>query len=221
MCNADAKNPEESMAGFRTTSGGVTARFARPEAAIIRDLVTQVAELIGGPDGEELAGPSGTDRSAGATTAGGLAGRDSTGQIPVPGADELAAMVGLSENTELPDDPILARLLPDGYTDDPDAAQDFRRFTESGLRSAKVAAAQTVLVTLPPGGGRVRLNSGQAESWLRALNDVRLALGVRLGVTEDFDWLSEDVRPDDTRYAYVQVYQWLAYLQESLVRALS
>jgi hypothetical protein len=194
----------------------VTARFARPEAAIIRDLVTQVADLIGGADaGEPAARP---DSLAAPPDSHPL---DVAGQIPVPGVDELTEMLGLSENTELPDDPILARLLPDGYTDDPDAAQDFRRFTESGLRSAKVAAAQTVLVTLPPGGGRVRLSAGQAESWLRALNDVRLALGVRLGVTDDFDGLSEDVRPDDTRYAYVQVYQWLAYLQESLIMALS
>jgi Domain of unknown function (DUF2017) len=218
------------VSGFRTTSGGVTARFARPEAAIIRDLVTQVADLIGGTDAGEPAGPADLPGAAGQAAAdrtprGGAPGvsdpQDVAGQIPVPGVDELTEMLGLSENTELPDDPILARLLPDGYTDDPDAAQDFRRFTESGLRSAKVAAAQTVLVTLPPRGGRVRLSSGQAESWLRALNDVRLALGVRLGVTDDFDGLSEDVRPDDTRYAYVQVYQWLAYLQESLIMALS
>jgi len=50
---------------------------------------------------------------------------------------------------------------------------------------------------------------------------VRLALGVRLGVTDDFDGLSEDVEADDPRFAYVQVYQWLAFLQESLVAALS
>jgi hypothetical protein len=50
---------------------------------------------------------------------------------------------------------------------------------------------------------------------------VRLALGVRLGVTDDFDGLSEDVEADDPRFAYVRVYQWLAFLQESLVAALS
>jgi hypothetical protein len=217
------------MAGFRATSGGVTARFAKPEAAIIRDLVAQVAELIGGSDATGGAGPAGplawpglagqeksTDDDARSDTG----ARDGADELRVPGADELAEMVGLSESTELPDDPILARLLPDGYRDDPDAAQDFRRFTESGLRSAKVAAAETVLATMPPGGGRVRLTSKQAEVWLRALNDVRLALGVRLGVTDDFDGLNDDVGPADPRYAYVQIYQWLAYIQESLVRAL-
>ncbi len=178
------------MSGFRASSGGVTARFARPEAAIIRDLVGQVVELV-------------------------------VADMPAPDTDELAAMVGLSDSAEVPDDPVLARLLPDGYRDDPEAAQEFRRFTESGLRSAKVESAQTLLQTLPAGGGRVKLSPEQAEAWLRSLNDVRLALGVRLGVTDDFDGLSEDVEADDPRFAYVQVYQWLAFLQESLVAALS
>lgn len=214
------------MAGFRATTGGVTARFAKPEALIIRDLVEQVAELIAGPDGDitghprDLSEPRDRPGPAGTEARKEAGGRGSTGDLRVPAADELAAMVGFSESTKPPEDPILARLLPDGYTDDPDAAQDFRRFTESGLRSAKVAAAQTVLDTMPPDGGRVRLSSEQAEVWLRALNDVRLALGVRLGVTDDFDGLNDDVSPADPRYAYVQVYQWLAYIQESLVRAL-
>jgi len=181
---------EEPMAGFRATSRGITARFAKPEAAIIRDLVGQVVELV-------------------------------VADIPAPDADDLAAMVGISDAAEVPDDPVLARLLPDGYRDDPEAASDFRRFTESGLRSAKVESAQLLLRTLPAGGGRVRLSPDQAEAWLRSLNDVRLALGVRLGVTDDFDGLSEDVKPDDPRFAYIQVYQWLAYLQGSLVAALS
>jgi hypothetical protein len=178
------------MSGFRASSGGVSARFARPEAAIIRDLVGQVVELV-------------------------------VADMPAPEADELAAMVGMSDTSDVPDDPVLARLLPDGYRDDPDAAQEFRRFTESGLRSAKVESAQTLLQTLPASGGKVKLDSEQAEAWLRTLNDVRLALGVRLGVTEDFDGLSEDVGADDPRFAYIQVYQWLAFLQESLVAALS
>ncbi len=189
------------MAGFRRTGDGVTARFARPEAAIIRDLVEQVVELVE-PDSPGALAPAG-----------------GSGDIE---ADDLAAMVGWSDDdAEMPDDPVLARLLPDAYRDDPDAAHEFRRFTESSLRSAKVECAQTLLDTLPASGGRVRLSSDQAEDWLRSLNDVRLALGVRLGVTDDFDALDEDVEPEDPRYAYVQVYQWLAYIQGSLVAALS
>jgi len=190
------------MAGFRRSSAGVSARFARPEAAIIRDLVGQVVELV---EPEPEPGAPASPQS--------------------PEADELAALTGMTggspEDASLPDDPVLARLLPDAYRDDDDAAQEFRRFTESSLRSAKVQCARTLLSTLPVGGGRVKLSSEQAEDWLRSLNDVRLALGVRLGVTDDFDGLENDVSPGDPRYAYVQVYQWLAYIQGSLVNALS
>jgi hypothetical protein len=202
---------EDLMAGFRRTSGGATARFGAAQAAIIRDLVGQVVELIGDPqEGEPLDdrlrgpgdGPGGPDE--------GLAG-----------PDDLAAMIGLTENAELPSDPVLARLLPDAYRDDPEAAGEFRRYTEHGLRSGKTAAARTVLATLPSKGGRVRLSQPEAQAWLRALNDVRLALGTRLEVTDDFDDEVANMGLDDPRAAYVGVYQWLAFLQETLVRALS
>ena len=78
-----------------------------------------------------------------------------------------------------------------------------------------------MLDTLPARGGRVRLTEADAQAWLRALNDVRLALGVRLGVTDDFDELPGQIDPGDPRATYVWVYHWLAYLQESLVDALS
>jgi hypothetical protein len=188
----------EQLAGFRSTSRGATARFAAAQAAIIRSLVGQIAELVGGDmaAGEEL--------------------------DPRPlSPDDLVAQLELGRSAEPPDDPVLARLLPDGYRDDPEASGEFRRYTEQDLRSGKVAAARTVLATLPPSGGRVRLSEQEAEAWLRALNDVRLALSVRLGVTEEFDEQASEITADDPRSAYVWVYQWLAFLQDSLVEALS
>lgn len=208
----EVSNLEELMAGFRATSSGATGRFAPFQATIIRDLVGQIADLIGDDE------PGGSGSAGRYTAAADEAGWPADGPV---GPDDLAAMIGLSGNTTLPDDPVLARLLPDAYRDDPDASGEFRRYTEQGLRSAKAAAARTVLATLPPGGGRVRLSEPEAQAWLRALNDVRLALGVHLDVTDDFDERVQEIAPDDPRAAYVEVYQWLAYLQESLVRALS
>jgi hypothetical protein len=215
---------EDLMAGFRGTSSGATARFAAGQAAIIRDLMGQVIELIGADADDDGTGPYGTgpygsedgpDESPPGQPSRGL---PTDGSV---GADDLAAMVGLSDHEELPDDPVLARLLPDAYRDDPEASGEFRRYTEQGLRSGKIAAARTVLATLPQGGGRIRLSEPEAQAWLRALNDVRLALGTRLGVTDDFDEQVTDMEPGDPRSAYVGVYQWLAFLQETLVHALS
>jgi hypothetical protein len=207
---------EDLMAGFRGTSGGATARFAAAQAAIIRDLVGQIMELIAADAEDDSA--IGLDLHAPGESGQRGGGWPADGPVD---ADELEAMVGFTENLELPDDPVLARLLPDAYSDDPEASGEFRRYTEQGLRSGKAAAARTVLATLPPGGGRIRLSEPEAQAWLRALNDVRLALGVRLGVTDDFDEQVADMGPDDPRSAYVGVYQWLAFLQETLVQALS
>jgi hypothetical protein len=127
--------------------------------------------------------------------------------------------VALSDNTSVSDDPVLARLFPDAYEKDPEAASDFRRYTEASLRDGKRAAAEVVLATLGD-GGEVVLDDDEAQSWLRALNDVRLALGTRLEITEEslekmrgFDW-------DDPRNAGFAAYDWLTYLQDSLVHAL-
>jgi Domain of unknown function (DUF2017) len=196
--NDSTERGEVPVARFRASQGGVTARFGAAQARIVRDLVGQVAELLGAdPETGESPGTDGSD------------------------GQDLEASFGLTDATEAPRDPVLARLLPDAYRDDPEAAGEFRRYTELSLRDGKVAAARTVLGTLPARGGRIRLSQPDAEAWLRALNDVRLALGVRLGVTDDFEEVGNGINPADPRAAYVWVYHWLAYLQESLVEALS
>jgi hypothetical protein len=133
--------------------------------------------------------------------------------------DPLARAVGIGTSTEAPADPALARLFPDGYTDDPDASADFRRYTEPGLRSAKRARLETVMSTLGEEAGKVVLSPDQAEEWLGALNDTRLVLGERLGVTEDLEDLVGSLTEDDPRLGLLWVYDRLTYLQETLVQA--
>jgi hypothetical protein len=116
---------------------------------------------------------------------------------------------------------VLARLLPDAYNDDPEAAGEFRKYTESSLREAKKYFAQTLLDTVPPKGGRVKLTADQARDWLRALNDVRLMFGVRLEVTEDFEEQLASLDQKDPRLAAFEVYGWLGAVQDSLVRAIA
>jgi uncharacterized protein DUF2017 len=138
-----------------------------------------------------------------------------------PDDDPLAAALGIGTATAAPDDPALARLFPDGYSDDPEAAADFRRYTERSLRDGKRAAARTALETIGEPGERRVLTRDEAEAWLRALNDARLVLGERLGITEDWDELVESLGENDPRLGGFWVYDRLTYLQESLVRALS
>jgi Domain of unknown function (DUF2017) len=129
--------------------------------------------------------------------------------------------IEMDQKPETPEDPVLARLLPDGYRDDPDASQEFRKYTEPSLRSAKQQAAQEMLDTLPEAGGKIQLTHDQAQAWLKALNDVRLALGVRLDVTEEFEEQWSRLAADDPQWAAYEVYAWLGAVQESLVQALA
>jgi hypothetical protein len=183
------------MEPFRSTrGGGVRAGLAPAEASLLRSLVGQVIALIA-PDGPPR-GQSGD---------------------PL----DWDALEAEMDQPQISDDPVLARLLPDGYRDDPDAAGEFRKYTESGLRSAKQQAAQEMLDTLPEAGGKIQLTHDQAHAWLKALNDVRLALGVRLGVTEEFEEQWGRLRADDPQWAAYEVYAWLGAVQESLVQALA
>lgn len=137
-------------------------------------------------------------------------------EAPSVSDDPLAAMVGMSGGDVVsPQDPVLSRLLPDAYRDDDAAASDFRRYTDAELRARKRADAQHVLASLPSEGGRVELDRDDVDRWLGFLNDVRLALGTVLEVSEETD--PEEYDPEDPAHQALQVYAWLGYLQESLL----
>jgi hypothetical protein len=185
------------MEPFRSVrGGGVRAWLAAAEASLLRSLVGQVMALVEPEESGARADPADTELAA------------LEAMVHGPGADQP------------PDDPVLARLLPDGYRDDPTSAGEFRKYTEPALRSAKYQAAGELMDTLPEAGGRIQLTKDQALSWLKALNDVRLALGVRLGVTEEFEEQWSRLKPDDPQWASFEVYAWLGAVQESLVQAM-
>lgn len=74
-----------------------------------------------------------------------------------------------------------------------------------------------MLDTIPPDGGRIALTDDEAEQWLTALNDVRLALGAMLGITED---TPAELPPDHPHAAHLDVYHWLTFMQDMLVDVL-
>lgn len=136
-------------------------------------------------------------------------------EVPV---DPLAELVGIDDEAVRPADPALARLFPDAYTD-PDEADEFRRFTQRDLRSGKLANVAVARATLDR-PNPTQLTGDECHAWLVALNDLRLALGVRLEVTDDVADRVADLAEDDPRRALHVVYDWLTYHQERLVRAL-
>jgi hypothetical protein len=176
--------------GWRKAGRGRRARlvasFDGQEAVVLRGLVDELRQLLAARSGDNP-------------------------------ADELSVLTGIRTGpASRPDDRVLARLLPDFTTEDADLAAGLRQLHEPELIEAKDAAAELVLDTLPATGGRVELAPEQGDVWLAALNDVRLALGTALDVSED---MPEQFPPDDPRASHLSVYQWLTYVQDGLVQA--
>jgi hypothetical protein len=189
--------------------GGAHAEFEQPEARLIANLAAQVAELLGSDSGA------------------------------AESDDPLAGLVDIDGSTQPPDDPVLRRLLPDAYRDDEEGAADFRRFTERGLREAKSRNAQILIESLIAGGMsepiaadaegdveapaepqvEVELDADGVQAWLRALNDIRLALATRLGIEQDDEQRWTKLPEDDPETYVHDIYDWLGYVQETLVHA--
>jgi hypothetical protein len=178
------------MNGWKRAGRGGRARLVanidRQEAAVLRGLVAEVLRMLDARTAEQS-------------------------------DDELAAITGMAAGPSTkPDDPVLARLLPDFATDDAQLSGALRELHEPELIAAKNGAAAVVLQTLPASGGRVELSAEQADAWLAALNDVRLALGTALDVSED---MPDELEPDDPRAEHIGVYHWLTYVQDGLVQS--
>ena len=184
-------------------SGRIIANMTGFEADLLRSLASQLVELLRNEAAE-----------------------------PREGQDPFEALMDFSGPTTEPEDPVLARLFPTAYAHDAEAAGEFRRFTEGTLRDGKARAASTVIETLEDAGLPLELDDDSllvidveldretAHVWMRSFTDIRLALATRLGI-EDGDeefWLS--LPDDDPRAAAHDIYEWIGYLQETLVQSL-
>jgi len=132
--------------------------------------------------------------------------------------DPLEAAVSWSdEPVAAPDDPAVQRLLPDAYAD-ADKAGEFRRLMDAELRTAKVEALRRVVQSAESADGAIVISDEEVDSWLHAINDIRLVLGVRLDITEDDR--PRRLRASDPRRPMLAAYDWLTWLQDAVLRGL-
>ena len=113
-----------------------------------------------------------------------------------------------------PGDPSLRRLFPPAY-DDEDDERAYRDLMGGELLDGRRAALELIADTVD----RDRLTAEEADTWLRALNDLRLVLGTRLDVQEDTFATEPDL--SDPRGNALAVYAYLSWIQEQLISALS
>ena len=145
-----------------------------------------------------------------------------------PAIDPLAKELGLEGLTgvapEPPDNPVARRLLPDGYLDDPIAATEFRRYTDDSLRASKLADAEVMKAGLEAAAddpnGQIEIELVEADHWVRAMNDLRLALGVELGITNESQGQPDPSQLDEQMSGRAMLYDFLTWWQDGLVVAL-
>ena len=191
------------MSGFIPRGHGVMATFSGFEADLLRSLASQLVELLR----NEAAAPKNV-------------------------TDPLEALLDFTGPTTAPDDPVLARLFPTAYPDDEEAAGEFRRFTEGTLRDGKARNAVLIIEQLEEAGlppeitedglwVEVELTAAQASAWMRSFTDIRLALATRLGIEEGDEDYWRSLPDEDPRTHVHDIYEWVGYLQETLVGSLS
>lgn len=132
---------------------------------------------------------------------------------PQADIDPLAALVGLDGPTVISSDPVLARLFPDAYPDDEANSADFRRYTQPDLQRQKLANAHIVRDDLAIFPGEHAVNPENLNAWLLTINDLRLALGTRIGLDNE----TEMQLSDESLTPIFGIYDWLTGLQGTLI----
>jgi hypothetical protein len=198
--------------GFRRKGSRESTRYVAQldplERATVAGLMDQVRELLDPP----ARAPDGGDDFASIVAGLGMG-------VTVAAEDQADLDPDDAER-----DPALDRLLPTANRQDDEVAAEFRRLTETGLRQRKAAALESSAELLR-GDDKLRLDDGEAQAFLKALTDVRLVLGERMGLRtdDDVDVLeasADALDPDDPLLYALAVYDFLTWLQETLASAM-
>jgi Domain of unknown function (DUF2017) len=210
---------------FKRKGDGFVARLDDVEREIVVGLLEQTHEFVA-PTPREPTGDAFDDLVA------------RLGMPRLKDAPDDAASIDAAPE---PRDPAMERLLPSANRQDPELAAEFRRLTEHGLRQRKAANLATAISALRAGQGakrdgekkdrekkdrdKVSLSLEQAQALVVALTDVRLVLGERLGLETDDDAEAihdriEAASEDDPQLYLAACYDFLTWLQESLIQAL-
>jgi hypothetical protein len=111
-------------------------------------------------------------------------------------------------------DPSVARLFPAAYKDDPLRSLEFETNLGDAPRTGKLAALDALERTVEA----PELSEEELLVWMGAVNDLRLLLGTRIDITEES---KEDDYPEgDMNHDAFQVYAYLTWLEDRMLRAL-
>lgn len=174
--------------------GGLRLRLDPDEAALLDQLISQLIELLRSHSGTAL------------------------------DPDPLFASLEVGGSDETPEDPALARLFPNAYEGDEDAAQ-FRRVSEQGLINRKLQDAIAVSSALGLGAHtdtetaiEIDITTETLPVWVRTVTALRLAIAARVGIDAE-ERHAELLQNEETRGTML-VYDWLAAILDSVLRVM-
>lgn len=131
-----------------------------------------------------------------------------------------AAMGNIQSPVEQPEDPVLRRLLPNAYAD-AESSAEFRKYTEMSLRTAKQKhlfyLRQQLLSAVEKELVKAVIKVTDPSAWAIAINDLRLALAVRLDIEQSSYEKYELMPSGDPQKPLFAVYFWLGGLQERMI----
>lgn len=219
---------------FRWTRRGYVAELEDAELRLLRGLVKDVVTLL--ENRQDEVAPPGSDagtaedapeagvepvadaRPGDAVGPGEETPHDAAFWALVGGLDLVADPVA---ERSAPEDPAVARLLPDAMPHaEPAERARQRALTEDALTAAKLADARRALEALR--SVRVTVPHEHAVSFGRALNDVRLVLAARLGIETEQDAARVHAVDDwrdaqDVEATMALLYNFTTWLQETLM----
>ena len=182
----------------RAPDGWIALGLGRRERAIVRALVADLRDIVG------AAAPP--------------PGLTVTDEAPIVDDDAedrggVAGDVDVAEDVVT--DPVTSRLYPDARRDDPGWSGRFRDMVRGDLDDGRRANIGVVEDTIDAS----MIDDRQAEAWLHVLNDVRLVMGTRLGVTDETE--ARPLDPEDPRAAEKTAYAYVGWLESQFVDVLA
>jgi Domain of unknown function (DUF2017) len=115
-------------------------------------------------------------------------------------------------------DPRLIRIFPPAYhlADDADADAEYQRLMREDLVASRLSGIAAVNAALDSPGP---VDEESMVAFVQAINGLRLVLGTMLDVVEDHD--PDDIDDDDPQVGEHHLYNFLSWLLDWAVRALS
>ena len=135
---------------------------------------------------------------------------DNTRAVLLKLTDELAVLDVEHDSNS----PIMRRLHPAAYHQDPEHDDEYQRLMADELRASRASAINEMRGALTGDS----LTEAQVYGLMRSCNSMRLVIGTQLDIGEGDD---PDLPDDHPMAPFYDVYEYLGYFIECAVRALS